>query len=540
MAYFHGSRPLPVSQLGCGPGCGCGGCRPRLAGLGERYIPDDDDDDDDDDNNNRSPSQPESPPARAEAPAPAPAPEPAAAPQPRSSRRGRSRRGGRMRTGVAGFAGYSGYGWFGEGAGGGPRVVFVPGIMGSRLVERTTGLPVWGDPAMLAAVLSPISLVAWRLTLGSGDGITNGGRVRPNGLTRLPRIDPYSSIMAALVSTFGAANVLAFSYDWRLANEHNASLLAAAIRTRWPDAAEGGDRRVHLIGHSMGGLVSRWFVERLGGARSVQTLTTVGTPHFGAPEALTLLSATSFGLVPGHAAAGAIPAVNIAMREVARLARGFGSVAQLLPGFDFFLPRGATAPESIAATFARIRSGATWAPIFNGSLLRGPATSTIRNLNRGLIGGVSGLNATLASANVRYFHVAATNHDTVVRAREVLGPAIAPVSARCGDGTVPGGSAVLPAGSHITPLFRTSPEKHSDLFNDASIRALCLDIVRGTSPAPAAGPECAGAPPRTGLEGALGCGACLVGELQKAGLAEAEPLAAPPPSAETDALAAPW
>lgn len=35
------------------------------------------------------------------------------------------------------------------------------------------------------------------------------------------------------------------------------------------------------IGHSLGGLVARYFVQRLGGDASVHTLVTLGTPHHG-------------------------------------------------------------------------------------------------------------------------------------------------------------------------------------------------------------------------------------------------------------------
>ena len=38
---------------------------------------------------------------------------------------------------------------------------------------------------------------------------------------------------------------------------------------------------VHLVGHSHGGLVARYYVQRLGGDARVHTLVTVGTPHHG-------------------------------------------------------------------------------------------------------------------------------------------------------------------------------------------------------------------------------------------------------------------
>jgi pimeloyl-ACP methyl ester carboxylesterase len=42
-----------------------------------------------------------------------------------------------------------------------------------------------------------------------------------------------------------------------------------------------GYERLHVIGHSMGGLVARYYVQRLGGDARVHTLVTLGTPHRG-------------------------------------------------------------------------------------------------------------------------------------------------------------------------------------------------------------------------------------------------------------------
>ena len=42
-----------------------------------------------------------------------------------------------------------------------------------------------------------------------------------------------------------------------------------------------GFERVHVIGHSMGGLVGRYYVQRLDGHTRVHTLVTLGTPHQG-------------------------------------------------------------------------------------------------------------------------------------------------------------------------------------------------------------------------------------------------------------------
>jgi pimeloyl-ACP methyl ester carboxylesterase len=42
-----------------------------------------------------------------------------------------------------------------------------------------------------------------------------------------------------------------------------------------------GYERIHVIGHSMGGLIARYYVQRLGGDARVHTLVSLGTPHRG-------------------------------------------------------------------------------------------------------------------------------------------------------------------------------------------------------------------------------------------------------------------
>lgn len=44
---------------------------------------------------------------------------------------------------------------------------------------------------------------------------------------------------------------------------------------------ESGHAQVDIVGHSLGGLVARYYVQRLGGDRWVRTLVTLGTPHAG-------------------------------------------------------------------------------------------------------------------------------------------------------------------------------------------------------------------------------------------------------------------
>src|SRR5882757_3414007 len=44
---------------------------------------------------------------------------------------------------------------------------------------------------------------------------------------------------------------------------------------------ESGSEQIHVVGHSLGGLIARYYVQRLGGDRRVHTCVTMGTPHQG-------------------------------------------------------------------------------------------------------------------------------------------------------------------------------------------------------------------------------------------------------------------
>lgn len=66
----------------------------------------------------------------------------------------------------------------------------------------------------------------------------------------------------------------------------------------------GNLRALHIIGHSKGGLVARWLVQKEGGHDYVRTVVTLGTPHHGTPTAaigalgLGLLSRSIWQLLP--------------------------------------------------------------------------------------------------------------------------------------------------------------------------------------------------------------------------------------------------
>ncbi len=73
-------------------------------------------------------------------------------------------------------------------------------------------------------------------------------------------------------------NYSPLSQDIRRVAQRLADLVEEVVR-------ETGYERVHIVGHSMGGLVGRYYVQRMGGDERVHTLVTLGSPHAGTTPA---------------------------------------------------------------------------------------------------------------------------------------------------------------------------------------------------------------------------------------------------------------
>jgi triacylglycerol lipase len=69
------------------------------------------------------------------------------------------------------------------------------------------------------------------------------------------------------------------NYSWLTTDVRGAARMLAAEVERLCE--RGGHERVHVIGHSLGGLIARYYVQRLGGHARVHTLVTLGAPHQG-------------------------------------------------------------------------------------------------------------------------------------------------------------------------------------------------------------------------------------------------------------------
>jgi pimeloyl-ACP methyl ester carboxylesterase len=87
------------------------------------------------------------------------------------------------------------------------------------------------------------------------------------------------TVMRRSLRRRGFAQVCTWNYSPLLRDVESA---AAALGTHIERICqETGHDRVHVVGHSLGGLVARYLVQRLDGDRRVESLVTLGTPHAG-------------------------------------------------------------------------------------------------------------------------------------------------------------------------------------------------------------------------------------------------------------------
>jgi pimeloyl-ACP methyl ester carboxylesterase len=121
-------------------------------------------------------------------------------------------------------------------------------------------------------------------------GLVNDVVVVPNFL----KLEHYGRLTDYLEDALGyerGKDLMEFAYDWRRDLRASAMRLAEAIE-KWDV-----EPPITIIAHSMGSLVSRYYIERLGGSRKIGRLIVIGGPHAGSPSMLTQL-ATKVAFLP--------------------------------------------------------------------------------------------------------------------------------------------------------------------------------------------------------------------------------------------------
>lgn len=232
-----------------------------------------------------------------------------------------------------------------------PIAVVIPGTMGSML--EVEGKPVWLD--------------YWALLRGGlGDIGWGASDVRPVGLLD----DFYGPLLEHLARTH---RVEILPYDWRDSVREAAKRLAAKLEAVLPDA-ERLRQPVHIVAHSMGGLVARAMIaDGDAGAQAWRRLLALpgsrllmlGTPNLGSHEAVRWLTGTN----PTQA--------KLILLDLTRGADGVIDVVRRFPGVAELLPFDQERnPWAQVSTWRALKAqiGARWTPIEDG-VLRQAATT---------------------------------------------------------------------------------------------------------------------------------------------------------------------
>jgi len=196
-------------------------------------------------------------------------------------------------------------------------VIVIPGILGSKLCERTTGKVVWGD----VWSYSRIRELALREEYDPKQlPHVSCGLIEVVNLLGSFKIHQYDDLLNTL-SRLGYEkdkNLFLFDYDWRLSNRESARRLDEFIKQRVPPG------KIDIIAHSMGGIVAKlWMAEHNAAAR-VATFVTLGTPHRGSASTFKTLDG-GFGFWQNLAAHG--------VTGVRETALTFPSFYELLPAY---------------------------------------------------------------------------------------------------------------------------------------------------------------------------------------------------------------
>lgn len=185
-------------------------------------------------------------------------------------------------------------------------IIVIPGITGSVLVKDKKTVWEASYNTILKSIANPRLFDVLRLdhddlNVDDIDGIHPESIAKDfHLLPGICRIDGYSKIPEVIYTVFDnivqgdlavsrPANYYEFPYDWRRDNRYNARKLGELIEkalASWKQHTALKDSRVILIGHSMGGLISRYYLEALNGWSNCKALITFATPHRGSVDAL--------------------------------------------------------------------------------------------------------------------------------------------------------------------------------------------------------------------------------------------------------------
>lgn len=214
----------------------------------------------------------------------------------------------------------------GTGPGDTTPVIVIPGLFGSKLRNRATGMEVWpgswsdvlwSDYRSLALDFDPATLEVRRDDIEAFDLANEvlGQDIYRPIVDTLQRFGGYVRGTPGTPAPSRERRYYVFPYDWRQDNVTHArelELLIDAIRRDYGDP----DLRVDIVAHSMGGLIARYYLRygavdvlagggdllvTLYGTTRVRKLILLGTPNMGSAGSLHAFiggEAIGFGRIP--------------------------------------------------------------------------------------------------------------------------------------------------------------------------------------------------------------------------------------------------
>ena len=143
--------------------------------------------------------------------------------------------------------------------------------------------------------------------------------------------------------------VLTFDYEnLHTTIEENARLLGEKLKA--VGLAPNHQKQLEIVAHSMGGLVSRWFIEKEGGEKVVSRLVMAGTPNAGSPWAtIQDWALTALTLSLNQVASVFQPAVMVA-KLLEFIESNDNSLDQMKPNSEFLRELGRDSKSSVPYT----------------------------------------------------------------------------------------------------------------------------------------------------------------------------------------------
>jgi hypothetical protein len=179
-------------------------------------------------------------------------------------------------------------------------VIFVPGMLGTRLSDSKTGKLVWNPTGIpFGPGPRPFKVDYDRLNQPAPliPDEKNGFKDREQK-RRYKHIVHYNNVVGTLYGDmllelsrmqrgafeqFGVKpKVYCCGYDWRQDNAHSALRLAQVVEEALHECR--ADKCI-IVAHEMGGLVARYYCHVLGGEKRVHAMFLLGSPTMGTPEA---------------------------------------------------------------------------------------------------------------------------------------------------------------------------------------------------------------------------------------------------------------